>query len=83
MVRTAGLDTDQPNEPGEGSGRRPDDVMLRIPDVMAVTGLGASTIWKVIGEEGSDFPRPVRLGKRAVGIWRSELLAWLESRPRL
>ena len=29
-----------------------------------------------------DFPKPIRLGKRAVGWRESEVIAWLESRER-
>lgn len=82
MDSKKGATAGDPRERGEESGRRPDDVILRIRAVADITGLGTSTIWKVIGEEDSEFPRPVRLGKRAVGIWKSELMSWLESRPR-
>ena len=68
---------------GSTTGVRADDVILRLPAVQRVTGLGKSTIYKILQEEDSGFPRPVRLGKRCVGFWRSEVLTWLDSCPRL
>ena len=52
--------------------------ILRRPDVEAVTGLSRSTIYKWM-DEGS-FPKPVKLGPRAVG-WREEQIeAWIADR---
>lgn len=55
--------------------------IIRRPDVERITGLARSTIydWMTKG----DFPKPVRLGVRAVGWRESDVLAWVESRkPR-
>lgn len=54
------------------------DKILRRPDVEDITGLGRSTIydWMKKGE----FPKPVKLGSRAVGWRESDIVAWLESR---
>ena len=62
--------------------RDPDDVILRMPAIVRITGMGKSTVWKTLKED-PEFPRPVRLGKRSVGIWRSELFRWLRNRPRI
>ena len=54
-------------------------VLLRLPAVMHVTGLSRSTLYRLISCE--QFPRPVRLGPRAVGWRRADLDAWSEARP--
>jgi prophage regulatory protein len=53
--------------------------ILRRPDVEKLTGLSRSTIYSMISEGA--FPRPIRLGKRAVGWPASEIEEWLQSRP--
>jgi prophage regulatory protein len=57
----------------------PPAVFLRMPTVMRMTGLGRSTIYRMIAEE--KFPCPVRLGPRAVAWRRSDLDHWSEARP--
>ena len=52
--------------------------ILRRPDVQSLTGLSSSTLYAQMAE--GTFPRPVRLGKRAVGWRASDVAAWLESR---
>ena len=51
--------------------------ILRLPAVKARTGLSRSTIYQRIREGKGDFPKPVNLGKRAVGWLASEVDAWL------
>lgn len=48
---------------------------LRLPEVKQRTGLGRSTIYETPG-----FPKPVKLGARAVGWLDTELEAWIEAR---
>ena len=52
--------------------------ILRLPEVMARTGLSRSTIyaWRVAGR----FPQAVPLGTRCVGWIESEVEAWLRER---
>ncbi len=52
--------------------------ILRRPAVEARTGLSRSTIYAMMAE--GTFPKPVRLGKRAVGWTESTISEWLESR---
>lgn len=52
--------------------------ILRLKQVMAMTGLARSTLYKYIATEG--FPAQVKLGARAVGWLEAEVLAWLQSR---
>ena len=52
---------------------------LRMPTVMRMTGLGRSTIYRLIADQ--KFPSPVRLGLRAVAWRRTDLDRWSEARP--
>lgn len=52
---------------------------LRIGVVMDVTGLGRSTIYRLMADE--QFPPPVRLTKRLVAWRRADVEKWFESRP--
>ena len=54
-------------------------VFLRMPSVMQMTGLGRSTIYRLMAQQ--QFPCPVRLGVRAVAWRRSELDVWSQTRP--
>jgi len=54
-------------------------VFLRMPTVMRMTGLGRSTIYRLIADQ--KFPSPVRLGRRAVAWRRTDLDRWSEARP--
>jgi prophage regulatory protein len=49
-----------------------------MPSVMRMTGLGRSTIYRLIAEH--KFPYPVRLGARAVAWRRTDLDSWSEER---
>jgi prophage regulatory protein len=54
-------------------------VFLRLPTVMRITGLGRTTIYRLIADQ--KFPCPVRLGPRAVAWRRTDLDRWSEARP--
>lgn len=54
-------------------------LFLRMPTVMRMTGLGRSTIYRLIADR--KFPSPVRLGPRAVAWRRADLDQWSEARP--
>ncbi|WOO29128.1 AlpA family transcriptional regulator [Vibrio parahaemolyticus] len=54
---------------------------LRLQDVMSLTGLGRSTIYKFMDED--IFPKTIPLGGRAVGWLESEIEEWMESRLAL
>ena len=56
------------------------DPILRMSEVVAVTGLSRSTIYRRMAE--GQFPRSVKLGKGRVGWRESEVQEWLESLPR-
>jgi len=54
-------------------------VFLRLQAVVRVTGLSRSTLYRLIADK--QFPRPVRLGPRAVAWRRQDVEAWSETRP--
>jgi prophage regulatory protein len=54
-------------------------VFLRMPTVMRITGLGRSTIYRLIATQ--KFPSPVRLGPHAVAWRRTDLDKWSDARP--
>ena len=56
----------------------PDNKLLRLPKVLAATGLSRSGLYQMI--QSGDFPSQVRLGTRAVA-WDSERVqAWIADR---
>lgn len=52
--------------------------ILRLVVVLARTGLARSTLYSLIAT--GDFPRQVKLSKRAVGWRESDVNHWLSSR---
>lgn len=54
------------------------DRVLRLPDVMAITGLSRTTVYRLSGE--GLFPQSIPLGKRSVGWLASDINSWLQSR---
>ena len=55
--------------------------ILRRPQVETCTGLSRSTLYAMMAE--GEFPKPVCLGKRAVGWSEAAISEWLETRkPR-
>jgi len=62
------------NKREERQGRR----VLRLPAVVAKTGLGRSLIYESM--EKGDFPDSIPLGERAVGWLESEIDAWIDQR---
>ena len=56
--------------------------IMRIPEVVEVTGLSKTTIWRRV--RSGDFPQPLRLGSlatRSVGWKEGEIERWIDSRP--
>lgn len=65
--------------PGTAEFDRTPAFFLRIGAVMRVTGLGRSTIYRLMADE--EFPPPVRLTKRVVAWRRTDLEHWSSARP--
>jgi prophage regulatory protein len=55
--------------------------ILRLPEVMRLTGLGRSTIYRLLA--AGQFPSPVQLSVRAVGWRRSDVDHWTAERPQV
>ena len=55
------------------------DRLLRRRQVEEITGLGRSSIYRLM--QYGQFPRPVKVGSAAVRWRASDITAWLESRP--
>ena len=56
------------------------DRIIRINEVMAMTGLSRSGIYAAI-KEGT-FPAQLKLSVRSSGWLESEVIAWRDKRPR-
>ena len=56
-------------------------LFLRIRTVVRMTGLGRSTIYRLMADK--KFPNPVRLGPRAIAWRRGDLERWSEARPSI
>ena len=54
--------------------------LLRRPEVEKRSGLATATIYRQMRE--GTFPKPVKVGKRAVRWYESEIVEWLAQRPR-
>ena len=56
-------------------------MFLRIGVVMRLTGLGRSTIYRLMAEDA--FPQPVRLTRRLIAWRRADLDQWGDGRPKV
>ncbi|MBK5549086.1 AlpA family transcriptional regulator [Pseudomonas sp. TH03] len=54
--------------------------IIRLKQVVDVTGLGRSTVYKYIAE--GFFPKPVSLGDRCVGWLEGEVQDWILARVK-
>lgn len=52
--------------------------VIRLPAVLEMTGLSRSSIYNQISS--GVFPRPVRIGARAVGWIHAEVAGWIAER---
>ena len=48
--------------------------------VEGIVRMPRSTLYQAMAE--SDFPKPIRVGKRSVRWFEDEIVAWMESRER-
>ncbi|MDF2603477.1 MAG: hypothetical protein K0R56_839 [Sphingomonas sp.] len=51
---------------------------MRLPDVIATTGLSRPTIYRLI--KRAEFPQQHLLTRRSVGWWETDVEAWLQER---
>ena len=54
--------------------------LLRLPEVEARVGLRKSSIYEMLGRTPPEFPRPVRLSRRAVCWPESAIAVWIAER---
>ena len=52
--------------------------LLRRPDVEAITGLSRSSIYAAMSR--GEFPRPIKIGRRAVAWPKTVIDNWIEER---
>lgn len=52
--------------------------ILRLPEVIVKTGRSRSTLYADI--EAGRFPKPIKLGARAIGFVADEVDAWIAER---
>lgn len=52
--------------------------ILRLNDVMEMTGLARSTVYKLISV--GNFPQQIPLGGRSVGFLEAEVLDWIRQK---
>ena len=57
-------------------------IILRMPAVVAMTGISRSRIYEYMKRETDPFPRPLKLGPSSVGWRKAEVEAWLDARER-
>ena len=57
-----------------------DDQLLRLPDVMHLTALSRSRLYKLV--QSDEFPRALKIGPRARAWSKNEVLAWIAQRQR-
>jgi predicted DNA-binding transcriptional regulator AlpA len=58
-----------------------DERFLSRKQICALTGLCYPTVWDLMRREDCAFPPARRISKTRVGWLRSEVLAWMRSRP--
>jgi prophage regulatory protein len=52
--------------------------VLRLPEVLQRTAKRRTSLLQAVRR--GDFPRPIRLGPRAIGFVESEIEAWIDAR---
>ena len=55
------------------------DRLIRLPEVKTRTGLGRSSIYRLIATGA--FPRPRKIAERAVAWRESDIQTWIDARP--
>ena len=55
--------------------------VIRIQELMQITGVSRSSIWRWV--KSGDLPPPIALGPNCIGWLSAEIYKWLEDRPRV
>ena len=75
------MDDRTPARPPQAADSASTPLFLRIGVVMRLTGLGRSTIYRLMAEDA--FPQPVRLTRRLIAWRRADLDEWSDGRPKV
>jgi prophage regulatory protein len=52
--------------------------LMRLTDVSKATGIGKSTIWRLVAQ--GEFPAPIRLVYPKITVWKSnEVQGWIDN----
>ena len=70
-----------PNANAEDNAGPDTTPLLRMWADIRMTGLGRSTIYRLVAQD--KFPSPVRLSNRTIAWRRTDLERWTEERPTL
>jgi prophage regulatory protein len=70
-----------PARPPQSTDSASTPLVLRMGVVMRLTGLGRSTIYRLMAEDA--FPQPVRLTRRLIAWRRADLDLWSDGRPKV
>jgi prophage regulatory protein len=54
--------------------------LLRLPQVLARVGLRSTRVYQLIGD--GLFPKPIKLGARAIAFVESEVDGWIEAQAQ-
>ena len=54
--------------------------IYRFPEVMRLTGLSRSTIYLAVSK--NEFPKPIKLGRRAIGWHQQSIEEWKQNLER-
>jgi predicted DNA-binding transcriptional regulator AlpA len=57
------------------------DRFIRLSEVIALTSLKRSAIYRQITADPPTFPRPLKLDQRTVAWSRNKVLDWMSNRP--
>jgi prophage regulatory protein len=75
------MDTHTTTRPSQAADANNTPIFLRIGVVMRLTGLGRSTIYRMMAED--EFPQPIRLTRRLIAWRRADLDRWSDGRPHV
>ncbi len=60
----------------------PNDAMVRPRPLCELLGFSKSTLWRKAGDEGGEFPKPVKLSAGVTAFRVGDVRAWLKSRAQ-